>query len=388
MFDLATQLAGWYAAGTPFALATVTAVRGSAPRDPGAALAVHPDGTVLGNVSGGCVEAAVYELARRCLDTGEPVTETFGYAEADAFAVGLSCGGELDVLVRRVNPGDAALGSVLADDDPVALCTVTAGPADLLGTAIAVRAATGPDDSRTAVSCAPGAVGSTGSAGLDAAIVADAAALLAAGRGGVLRYGPAGECDGDGVAVLVQCRVIPPRLLVFGAIDLAAQLCRLGRDLGYRVTVCDARSTFLTPHRFPDADELVVDWPHRYLAGTDTDERTVICVLTHDAKFDVPLLVAALRGPAGYVGALGTRRTDAQRRRSLVAAGLRPDELTRLRAPIGLDLGARGTAETALAIAAEIVAVRTGHGARPLSTLCGPIHGSAARPPNRSRQIA
>jgi xanthine dehydrogenase accessory factor len=379
MFDLATQLAGWYRAGTPFALATVTAVRGSAPREPGAALAVHPDGTVLGNVSGGCVEAAVYELAQRCLDTGEPVTETFGYAEADAFAVGLSCGGELDVLVRRVGPGDAALGAVFADAGPVALGTVVTGPPERLGAAVAVRPA------------APVPAGTTGSAGLDAAIAVAAGDLLAAGRNGLLRYGPGGECDGDEVTVLVQCRVIPPRLLVFGAIDLAAQLCRLGHYLGYRVTVCDARSTFLTPQRFPDADELVVDWPHRYLAGTDTDERTVICVLTHDPKFDVPLLVAALRGPAGYVGALGSRRTDAQRRESLVAAGLRQDELTRLRAPIGLDLGARGSAETALAIAAEIVAVRTGHGARPLSTLRGPIHGAVApavRPSNRARQLA
>jgi len=370
MFELAPDLADWYAAGTPFALATVTAVRGSAPRDPGTALAVHPDGTVLGNVSGGCVEAAVYELARRCLDTGVAVTQTFGYADSDAFAVGLTCGGELDVLVRRVDPGDAAIGAVLGDPGPVALATVTDGPPHLLGRTVAVR----PGPTSAANGAARDVAGTTGSGGLDAAIATDARDLLATGRDAVRRYGPDGGCDSDEVSVLVRCRVEPPRLLVFGAVDIAAELCRLGRFLGYRTTVCDARATFCAPHRFPDADEVVVDWPHRYLAGTGTDTRTVICVLTHDAKFDVPLLVEALRRPVGYVGALGSRRTHAHRLRRLREAGVPRAALARLRAPIGLDLGARGAAETALSIAAEIVAVRTGHGARPLSALRGPIH--------------
>jgi xanthine dehydrogenase accessory factor len=163
-------------------------------------------------------------------------------------------------------------------------------------------------------------------------------------------------------------------MLVFGAIDYAAALVGMGKFLGYRVTVCDARAVMATPERFPNADEVVIEWPHRYLARTQTDGRTVVCVLTHDPKFDVPLLVEALRRPLGYLGALGSRRTHDERCRRLREAGLTAAEISRLRAPIGLDLGARTPEETAVSIAAEIVALRRSGSGRPLASTHGPIH--------------
>ncbi len=171
----------------------------------------------------------------------------------------------------------------------------------------------------------------------------------------------------------------PPRMLVFGAIDYAAAVARIGDFLGYRVTVCDARPVFATPKRFPAGVEVVVEWPHRYLHGTDTDERTVICVLTHDPKFDVPLLEEALRRPAAYIGAMGSRRTHDERIRRLLESGLGEGELARLRSPVGLDLGARTPEEVAVSVAAEIVALRWGGTGAPLTGAVGAIHRGVGR---------
>jgi len=179
---------------------------------------------------------------------------------------------------------------------------------------------------------------------------------------------------GEGLDVFVESFAPPPRMIVFGAIDFAAALVRAGKFLGYHVTVCDARPVFTTRARFPEADEVVVDWPHRYLRETRTDERTVLCVLTHDAKFAIPLLEVALRLPVAFVGAMGSRRTHADRNRRLREAGLRTEELARLRSPIGLDLRGRTSEETALSIAAEIVAVHRGGTGRPLTGAGTPIH--------------
>jgi xanthine dehydrogenase accessory factor len=191
---------------------------------------------------------------------------------------------------------------------------------------------------------------------------------------GVRRYGPDGERRRDELGVFVQSFAPPPRMLVFGAIDFAAAVARAGKFLGYRVTVCDARPVFATAARFPDADEVVTDWPHRYLSRITVDERTVICVLTHDPKFDVPLLEVALRTPAAYIGAMGSRRTHEDRLERLREAGLAEDELARLRSPIGLDLGARTPEETAVAIAAELIQLRWGGSGRPLTGTTGRIH--------------
>ncbi|MGV9645210.1 XdhC family protein, partial [Streptomyces sp. NPDC003514] len=216
---------------------------------------------------------------------------------------------------------------------------------------------------------------------LDRTVAAEAAAFLDAGRTGTLEIGERGSRCGEPLTVLVESSVPPPRMIVFGAIDFASALVRVGAFLGYRVTVCDARPVFATKARFPEADEVVVEWPHRYLERTETDARTVLCVLTHDAKFDVPLLRLALRLPVAYVGAMGSRRTHLDRNERLREVGVTELELTRLRSPIGLDLGARTPEETALSIAAEIVANRRGGSGVSLTGAHTPIHHDTASAP-------
>ncbi|MFJ7044530.1 XdhC family protein [Streptomyces sp. NPDC101112] len=368
MLDIADELHRWVGQGRDFAVATVVAVGGSAPRQPGAALAVDADGTAIGSVSGGCVEGAVYELCRQALEDGEPVLERFGYSDEDAFAVGLTCGGIIDILVTPVRAGDpvrpvvaAALASA-AGGRAAALARIVSGPAELHGRAVLVR----PDGSYD------GGFGAHPE--LDRTVVAEARALLDAGRTGTLEIGEQGSRCGAPLTVLVESSVPPPRMIVFGAIDFASALVRIGKFLGYHVTVCDARPVFATRTRFPEADEIVVEWPHRYLERTDVDARTVLCVLTHDAKFDVPLLRLALRLPVAYVGAMGSRRTHLDRERRLRQEGVTDLELARLRSPIGLDLGARTPEETALSIASEIVAHRRGGTGVPLTGAHTPIH--------------
>ncbi|NUK04929.1 XdhC family protein [Streptomyces lunaelactis] len=363
MREILPALSRWYAAGEPFGLATVVAVSRSAPRGPGAAMAVGPGDQVVGSVSGGCVEGAVFELAKEVVETGQAQLQTFGYSDEDAFAVGLTCGGEITLLVRSVSPaadvsfGEAALS--VAEHRPVVVATVIDGPARR-GAALAVW----PDT----------VAGSLGSSGLDAAVTADARGELAQGATGRRHYGPDGERREDDVTVFLQSFAPPPRMLVFGAIDFAAAVARIGAFLGYRVTVCDARPAFADPRRFPDGAEVVVEWPHRYLRETEVDGRTVMCVLTHDPKFDVPLLEVALRSPAAYIGVMGSRRTHEDRLARLRETGLDEAELERLRSPIGLDLGARTPEEVAVSIAAEIVALRWGGSGTPLADTAGAIH--------------
>ncbi|MGW3268554.1 XdhC family protein [Streptomyces sp. NPDC001056] len=373
MLDLAAELARWVDEGREFAVATVVSVGGSAPREPGAALAVDRAGTVIGSVSGGCVEGAVYDLCQAALESGRSVVERFGYSDEDAFAVGLTCGGVIDVLVTPVGaqaparPVLAAALALAAGGAPAALARVARGPDDLLGRALLVH----PDGAHE------GTLG--GHADLDRTAVAEAGALLEAGRTGTVEISADGSHCPGGLTLLVESDVPPPRMIIFGAVDFAAALARAGKFLGHHVTVCDARPVFATPARFPDADEVVVDWPHRYLRRTATDARTVLCVLTHDAKFDVPLLKVALGMPVAFVGAMGSRRTHEDRERRLRAEGVSERQLARLRSPIGLDLGARTPEETALSIAAEIVAARRGGTGTPLTGGRAPIHRD--RPP-------
>ncbi|WP_405532236.1 XdhC family protein [Streptomyces avidinii] len=372
MLDIADELRAWCAAQREFALATVVAVAGSAPRGPGASLAVDDRGTALGSISGGCVESAVHELCLDALASGEGGLHRFGYSDEDAFAVGLTCGGVLDVLVtpvRGLDPVRPVLGSVLdaaAGGTRAALARVVSGPPPQLGRALAVHA----DGSYEG--------GLAGGSDLDRTAARQVRALLLAGRTGTAELGSAGGLCGQPLTLLVESAAEPPRLLVYGAIDFAAALARIGAFLGHRVTVCDARPVFATPARFPDADEVIVDWPHRHLAAESAagrlDSRTAICVLTHDAKFDIPLLELALRLPLGYVGAMGSRRTHTERVRRLRAEGVTGSALARLRSPIGLDLGGATPEETALAIAAEFTAVRHGGSVLPLARRRGPVH--------------
>ncbi len=211
---------------------------------------------------------------------------------------------------------------------------------------------------------------------LERVVRRDAEASLAAGTTSVRRYGPHGEANEAAVMVFFETYAPPPRLIIFGAVDFTAALVRVAKVLGYHVTVCDAREVFATPARFPLADEIVVDWPHRHLekVGASLGPRDAICVLTHDVKFDVPAIVTALRTQVGYLGAMGSRRTTDQRAERLRAEGVTDADLARLMAPIGLDLGARTPEETAVAICAEIIAQRTGSAAPSLRTAQGPIH--------------
>ena len=368
MLDIAEELHRWVEQGRDFAVATVVAVGGSAPRQPGAALAVDTDGTAIGSVSGGCVEGAVYELCQQALTDGESVLERFGYSDDDAFAVGLTSGGIIDILVtpvRASDPDRKVLESALsaaARGEAAAVARIVSGPADLLGRALLVA----PDGSYE------GGFGAHPE--LDRTVAAEARAHLDAGRTGTLEIGEQGSRCGAPIVVLVESSVPPPRMIVFGAIDFASALVRMGKFLGYHVTVCDARPVFATPARFPEADEIVVEWPHRYLERTTVDARTVLCVLTHDAKFDVPLLQLALRLPVAYVGAMGSRRTHLDRNERLREVGVTELELARLRSPIGLDLGARTPEETALSIASEIVANRRGGSGVSLTGAHTPIH--------------
>jgi len=369
MRDVLGDIVEWYETGEPFGLATVVNTFRSAPRPPGAAMAVSASGEVVGSVSGGCVEGAVYDLAESVLESGAPVLQRYGVSDDDAFAVGLTCGGILDVLVEPVTaatfPQFREVAASIGRREPVAVATVVAGPGD-----IGARRLVWPD--RATGSLAPGAPHAER---LDDAVDDDVRGMLAQGLTGQRHYGREGERRLDELTVFVHSFAPPPRLLVFGAIDFAAAVARVGKFLGYHVTVCDARPVFATAKRFPDADEVVVKWPHKYLDEAEVDARTAICVLTHDPKFDVPLLEVALRTRAGYVGAMGSRRTHEDRLERLREAGVTEAELARLRSPIGLDLGARTPEETAVSIAAELIQLRWGGSGRPLTDTSGRIHG-------------
>jgi xanthine dehydrogenase accessory factor len=359
-------LARWHA-GRPVGLAVVTATWASAPRPAGAAMLVDEDGTAVGSVSGGCVEGDVYERCREVLATGIRQSVRYGVSDDDAVAVGLPCGGTIELFVSRVDqvsfPQLPTLAAVAAGR-PVAWLTTVDGPAGQLVVT---------SDDRH---------GTLGGDRLDDAATDDGRGMLAAGRTGLLHYGPDGQRRGTGLSVLVTSFAPAARMIVFGATDHAAAAARVGAFLGYRVTVCDAREVFATAARFPDADEVVVDWPHRYLAAEAAagrlDARTVLCVLTHDPKFDVPVLRVALELPVAYVGAMGSRRTHDDRLKRLIEAGVGAAALARLASPIGLDLGARTPEETALSIAAEIVALRWGGTGARLSDTAGPIHPDTA----------
>jgi xanthine dehydrogenase accessory factor len=363
--DILDPIITWWDAEETFGLATVVRTFSSAPREPGAAMAVSAGGQAVGSVSGGCVEGAVYEVATEVIQSGEPVLRRYGISDDDAFAVGLTCGGIIDIFVEPASRQRfSALGEIadaVRAGTPVAVATVIEGPGQV--------------GARRIIWEGDRAEGTLGAGErLDQAVDDDARGMLAQGVTAVRRYGAQGERRLDDLAVFVQSFAPAPRMLVFGAIDFAAAVARTGKFLGYRVTVCDARPVFATRSRFPDADEVVTDWPHRYLSGVTTDERTVICVLTHDPKFDVPLLEVALRRPAAYIGAMGSRRTHEDRLARLREAGMTDAELARLRSPIGLDLGARTPEETAIAIAAELIQLRWGGSGQPLTATTGRIH--------------
>jgi xanthine dehydrogenase accessory factor len=368
--DVISELEAWWRAGDSVGIGTVVGTWRSSPRQPGAAMLVGPDGSAVGSVSGGCVESAVFELAEDARTSGVSSLQRYGVSDGDAFAVGLTCGGIIDVFVERVDQNTFPELGDIADDiregRPVAVATFIS---DVQG---------GTRSGCRMVLQDGVASGSLGSARLDAAVYDDMVGMLQQGRTAIVHYGPDGQRRGDDIAVFVASYAPRPRMIVFGAIDFAAAVARIGSFLGYAVTVCDARPTFATRLRFPEADEVNVEWPHRYLKSAyereEINDRTVVCVLTHDPKFDVPLLELALRIPLAYVGAMGSRRTNDTRLAGLRERGVTEEELSRLHAPIGLDVGARTPEETAVSIAAEIIALRWGGSGSALRRTQGPIH--------------
>ncbi len=368
MRDVLADIERWRGGGQRVASARVVAVEGSSPREAGAAMAVNEASEVAGSVSGGCVEGAVVTAALEILDGArEPGVITFGYSDEDAFSVGLTCGGTVHLFVEPVGERAAdvevydALRAALAASEPVALATVIEGSA--LGAKLLVR---------------PGAevVGTLGDDDLDRVVARDVLGELEAGLSSTRHYGEHGEARERAVSVFIESFVSPPRMIIFGAVDFTAALARVAKVLGFRVTVCDARAVFATVKRFPMADEVVNSWPDRYLAevGAGLGPRDVVCVLTHDHKFDVPAIAAAVQTKVGYIGAMGSRRTHAGRLERLREAGLADTDISRVMAPIGLDIGARTPEETAVAICAEVIASRTGRRAGSLRDTSGPIH--------------
>jgi xanthine dehydrogenase accessory factor len=336
----------WSESGERIAVATVVGVQRSAPRAPGAKMAVSEKGEVSGGVSGGCVEGAVVEIAEQVLSGAPPQLVHFGIADSDAWDVGLPCGGEIDVWIQEYQP--SRFDEIARSGGRAAEVTVVEGPQ--LGSKLWIDA----DGGRW---------GSLGSDELD-----DEAARV----GGELLWTDTSERRGP---LFVDVVAPAPRLILFGAVDIAAYLCTLARDCDWRPYVVDPRGRFATPERFPDAQEVIVAWPEEAFARLGgIDPATSIVVLTHDPKLDDAALTIALRSPARFVGAMGSRRAQASRRERLLAAGMSDEELERLLAPVGLDLGAIGREETALSILAEVVAVRHGREGARLSTGGGRIH--------------
>ena len=377
MKDVLDDVDRWRDEGHRIAIARVVGVDGSGPREPGAAMAVNEAGEVAGSVSGGCVEGAVVTEALEVLNgSRERGVISFGYSDDEAFAVGLTCGGTVHLFVEPLDligavassAGERVSASIydnlrdlLRGEEPVALATVVAGPH--VGAKLLVQ----PNDEPQ---------GSLGDANLDRVVARDARGQLEAGLTNTRHYGAHGEAREHVVEVFIESFAPPPTMVIFGAVDFTAALARAAKLLGYRVTVCDARAVFATPQRFRMADEVVNDWPHRYLAkvAEGLGPRDAVCVLTHDHKFDVPAITAALETDVGYIGAMGSRRTHDDRVQRLREAGVTEAALARVMAPIGLDLGARTPEETAISICAEIISLRTGRAARSLRDAAGPIH--------------
>ncbi|MFI2478565.1 XdhC family protein [Nocardia xishanensis] len=353
------QLLEQHAAGARCALATVIDTFASAPRTPGATMVVTADGEVLGSVSGGCVEAATVATAESVLESGVPTRTTFGIAADDLFDIGLTCGGTIDIFVEKVS--DALIEHLRhiqrarMEQRPIALATVISGATSATHLRYENGELIGFGDDRS----------------LGNALRAPIEEVMASGRHALIDLALTGT---ETLELFVQVFSPAPRMIIFGAVDFARELCRLGKILGYHTTVCDARSSFTTPARFPEADTVVVDQPQRYLASTALNERSVLCVMTHDPKYDIPLLERALRLPVAYVGAMGSRHVSEQRLQQLRDRGVTEQQLGRLHAPIGLDIGGTTPAETAVSIAAEIIATREHRSGLPLTSAHGAIH--------------
>jgi len=358
MRELLAQIDRWQASGEKLAMATLVQVRGSAPRLPGARLVLSESGAMLGSVSAGCVENDVYEHGRQVLASGQPQLVTYGIEKEAAFEVGLSCGGSIDVLVEPFAPGTLwkALREAVETREPAALA-MAVQPAPLRGRKLFLAGAA--------------VVGA-----IDPALDAEIEALLrrACQPGSGVARVVAMPWQNAEAEIFIEPLLPAARLFIIGANHTAIALCRMAKELGYWVTVIDPRAVFATPERFSEVDELLHVWPDEFFAGRPLDPYSFVVALSHDAKFDVPALACALRADTGYIGILGSRRTHASRLEMLREQGFGDADFARIHAPIGLDLGGRAPAEIALAILAEMQAVRYGRGAGALKDRQAPIH--------------
>jgi xanthine dehydrogenase accessory factor len=343
MRDVVEAIQTWLARGRKVALGTVVATWGSAPRAAGSRMALSDDGGLAGSVSGGCVETAVVEAGREILKGRPARLLRFGVADDAAWAVGLACGGQIEVFVEPLALDVfQAVRDALAREESAAVATVIAGPEDALGQSLFV----------TAAAAGPGALEEP-----RRTKTAEAARqALSAGRSSRAKV--------DDLELFVDVLGPPPTLVVVGGVHIAVALVDLARTLGFRTVVVDPRPAFANRERFPGVTRLEADWPDEALAKIGLGPSTAVAVLTHDPKLDDPALRAALPSAAFYVGALGSPRTQAKRRSRLLEAGLTEAELDRLHAPIGLDLGGRSPEEIALSVMAEIVGARHGRAAR------------------------
>ncbi|MEV8267471.1 XdhC family protein [Microbacterium sp. NPDC076911] len=356
MFELAKDVLSVLRSGESVAIVTITGVARSAPRGLGASMAVTESGAIIGSISGGCVESDAGMLALTAIASGTGQTAQFGFTDDAAHAAGLACGGSVDVIAYPLRSDDSAAISAL---EAAEAHRVTA-----VGLIISGHSA-----GRILAMDALGTVIDTASnAALDNALRERQCALL-----------PGAYAGSD---VLILASAPPPRLIILGGGEHAAALCRVASVSGYSVTVCDAWDSLVTAERFPGATERVTGWPHEYLAGLqpdDIDERTAICVLTHDTRQDIPALRAALSMPVGFVGAMGARSTVNVRAGLLREQGVSDVDLARLHSPLGLDLGGSTPDETALSVLAEIVAARHGGSGAPLRDGIGPLHRTLLR---------
>ncbi|CAB4707018.1 unannotated protein [freshwater metagenome] len=363
MREILSEVLPSFNSGKPFVLATVTRTWSSAPRPVGAAMALLDSGEVVGSVSGGCVEGAIHDVSLEVLKTKQSQSVTYGVSDDNAFAVGLTCGGTIELFIQYIDresfPEFADIASNIEQEKAVGVATLIHSESGVGARIILTKT---------------DAKGSLGNSQLDHAAIEGARALLMHGTTKALKLGLNGENRMDDLTIFVESFAPAPRMIIFGAIDFAAAVARIGKFMGYYVIVCDARALFATKRRFPDADEVIIDWPHRYLPKIEVDESTVICVLTHDPKFDVPVLEIALRTNAGYIGAMGSRRTHEDRLQRLKEVGMTDAELSKLKSPIGLDLGGRTPEETAISIAAEIISNQVGGTNKPLKEGKDPIH--------------
>ncbi len=353
MRDFLDTLARWECDGESIAVATLVRACGSVPRLPGARLCMTRSGKMVGSVSGGCVENDVFEHALRVLDSRRPILVRYDAADAQGLDVGLSCGGSIEVLIEPFAAAEAsqAFGHAIQQEHAAALC-VGLTPPLLVGRKLALL------EDGTAVGSIDG--------GLDQRIVVAAQQLMSAGGTRMLNL----PWNDDTATVFIEALPTPQRLFIVGGSHTAVPLCRLAKVLGFQVTIIDPRTAYATRERFPDADTLLQTWPGEALAAACTAVSALsvsVVILTHDPKFDLPALASALRAGVRYIGILGSRKTHERRKMELREQGFTDADLTRIRAPIGLDLGGRAPEEIALAILAEIQAVRYGRGGMALA---------------------